>query len=124
MDYPVLKNLKIDFVILIIACFFCEVGYSQNDDGVRIIKLDEAIQLGIQNNNKLKLAHSDVSIANENLEQTQIAKAPIFGMNMSYNYIGNPKVFEGFYEKNVTVDFITNRLLPIFMHRCPYIMAE
>lgn len=105
MDFPVLKCLKKKIVILIIACFFYEAGYSQNGDGARIIKLDEAIQLGIQNNNKLKMAHSDVSIANENLEQTQIAKAPVFGMNMSYNYIGNPKVFEGFYEKNVTVDF-------------------
>jgi outer membrane protein len=105
MDYPVLKNLKREFVILIIACFFYEVGFSQNDDGARIIKLDEAIQLGIKNNNQLKIANSDVIIANENLDQTQIAKAPVFGINMSYNYIGNPKVFEGFYEKNVTVDF-------------------
>ena len=105
MDYPVLKNLKREFVILIIACFFYEVGFSQNDDVARIIRLDEAIELGIQNNNKLKMAYSDVSIANENLDQTKIAKVPILGMNMSYNYIGNPKVFEGFYEKNVTVDF-------------------
>ena len=105
MDYSVLKNFKKEFVILIIACFFCEVGFSQNDEGVRIIKLEEAIQLGIQNNNQLKIANSDVTIANENLDQTQIAKAPVFGVNMAYNYIGNPKVFEGFYEKNVTVDF-------------------
>src|SRR6478609_2473975 len=105
MDYPVLKSLKKEFVILIIACFFCEIGFSQNDEGGRIIKLDEAIQLGIQNNNQLKIAKSDVTIANENLDQTQIAKAPVFCLKASYNYIGNPKVFEGFYEKNVTVDF-------------------
>jgi outer membrane protein TolC len=105
MDFPVFKNLKIEFVILIITCLFYEVGFSQNYEGVRIIKLDEAIQLGIQNNNQLKMANSDVTIANENLGQTQIAKAPVLGTNMAYNYIGNPKVFEGFYEKNVTVDF-------------------
>src|SRR6188474_3504892 len=105
MDYLVLNSLKIKFVILIIACFFYEIGFSQTDEGARIIKLDEAIQLGIQNNNQLKMAKSDVTIATENLDQTQIAKAPIFGVNASYNYIGNPKVFEGFYEKNITVDF-------------------
>ncbi len=105
MQCPVFKKSMSKLVILIIACFFYEAGFSQNDDEARIIKLDEAIQLGIQNNNKLKMAHSDVTIANENLDQTKIAKAPIFGVNMSYNYIGNPKVFEGFYEKNVTVDF-------------------
>lgn len=105
MDYPFFINLKREFVILIIACFFYEVGFSQGDEGARIIKLDEAIQLGIQNNNKLKMANADVTIANENLDQSQIAKAPLIGLNMGYNYIGNPKVFEGFYEKNVTVDF-------------------
>jgi outer membrane protein TolC len=105
MDYLVLNSLKREFVILIIACFFYQIGFSQNDDGARIIKLDEAIQLGIDNNNQLKMAKSDVTIANENLDQTQIAKAPVFGMKMAYNYIGNPKVYEGFYEKNVTVDF-------------------
>jgi outer membrane protein len=109
MDYPVLKNLKREFVVLIIACFFCEVGFSQGDEGARIIKLDEAIQLGIQNNNKLKMANADVTIANENLDQSQIAKAPIIGLNMGYNYIGNPKVFEGFYEKNITVDYFNQQ---------------
>jgi outer membrane protein len=109
MDFPFFINLKREFVILIIACFFYEVGFSQGDEGARIIKLDEAIQLGIQNNNKLKMANADVTIANENLDQSQIAKAPLIGLNMGYNYIGNPKVFEGFYEKNITVDYFNQQ---------------
>jgi outer membrane protein len=109
MDYPIFKSLKSEFVILIIACFFYEVGFSQNDEGARIIKLDEAIELGIQNNNQLKMANSDVTIANENLNQSQIGKAPVVGLNMGYNYIGNPKVFEGFYGKNVTVDYFNHQ---------------
>lgn len=97
--------------MLVVACLGIGTGYPQNIDltDVRIIKLDEAIQLGIQNNNKLKMANSDVTIANENLNQSQIAKAPVFGMNMAYNYIGSPKVFEGFYEKNITVDYFNQQ---------------
>jgi outer membrane protein len=109
MDYPFFKSLKSELVILVIACFFYEVGFSQNDEGARIIKLDEAIQLGIQNNNQLKIANSDVTIANENLNQSQITKAPVVGLNMGYNYIGNPKVFEGFYGKNITVDYFNHQ---------------
>ena len=109
MDCPILKSLKIEFVVLIAICLFYEVGFSQNDEGARIIKLDEAIQLGIQNNNQLKIANSDVTIANENLNQSQIAKAPVVGLNMGYNYIGNPRVFEGFYGKNVTVDYFNHQ---------------
>jgi outer membrane protein len=109
MDYPIFKSLKSEFVILIIACFFYEVGFSQNDEGVRIIKLDEAIELGIQNNNQLKIANVYINIANENLNQSKIAKAPIIGLNMGYNYIGNPKIYDGFYEKSITVDYFDHQ---------------
>jgi len=105
MNYLFFKFFKEKVIILIIACLFYEIGFSQNDDGARLIKLDEAIQLGIQNNNQLKIAKTDVAIANENLSQSQIAKTPVIGLNMGYNYIGNPKIFEGFYEKNITVDY-------------------
>ena len=91
------------------ACFFYEVGYSQNEDVARIIKLDEALQLGIQNNNQLKMASSDVNIANENLSQSKIAKAPMVGLNMAYNYVGNPKIYDGFYEKSITVDYFNQQ---------------
>ncbi|TRX37241.1 TolC family protein [Flavobacterium sp. ZT3R18] len=109
MDCPIIKSLKIEFFILIIACLFYEVGYSQNEEVARIIKLDEAIQLGIENNNQLKIANSDVSVANENLSQSQIAKVPMVGLNMGYNYIGNPKIYDGFYGKNVTVDYFDHQ---------------
>lgn len=106
-----IQRLKPKYLVLVVACLGIGTGYPQNIDltDVRIIKLDEAIQLGIQNNNKLKMANSDVTIANENLNQSQIAKAPVFGMNMAYNYIGSPKVFEGFYEKNITVDYFNQQ---------------
>jgi outer membrane protein len=109
MDCPIIKNLKIEFVILVVACFFYGIGYAQNEEVARIIKLDEAIELGIKNNNELKIANSDVTIANENLSQSQIAKAPIVGLGMGYNYIGNPKIFEGFYGNNVTVDYYNHQ---------------
>jgi outer membrane protein len=109
MDCPVLKKLKIELVILIVSCLFYEVGFSQTEGISRNIKLDEAIELGIQNNNQLKIANSDVAIANENLRQSQIAKAPVVGLNMGYNYIGNPKIYEGFYEKSITVNYFDHQ---------------
>jgi outer membrane protein TolC len=109
MGYPFFKSFKSEFVILVIACFFYEVGFSQNDEGVKLIKLDEVIQLGIQNNNQLKIANTDVAAANENLSQSHIAKMPVIGLNMGYNYIGNPKIFEGFYEKKTTVDYFNHQ---------------
>jgi outer membrane protein len=109
MNCSVLKNLKIEFVFLIIACFFYEAGFSQNTENVRIIKLDEALRLGIQNNNQVKLANADVNIANENLNQSHVAKMPMLGLNMGYNYIGNPKIYDGFYEKSITVDYFDHQ---------------
>jgi outer membrane protein len=109
MDCPIIKNLKIELVILIVTCFFYGVGYSQNDEVARIIKLNEALQLGIQNNNQLKIANSDVTIASENLSQSKIAKVPMVGLNIGYNYIGNPKIYEGFYGKNITVDYFDHQ---------------
>lgn len=109
MYYLFLTRLTKEVVIPVTACLICAVGFSQNDDGARIINLEEAIQLGIQNNNQLKMANTDVAVANENLSQAKVAKTPIIGMNMAYNYIGNPKVFEGFYEKNITVDYFNQQ---------------
>lgn len=98
---------KLDFLIFLLAFFICVKKNAQQNTpaDARIITLNEAIQLGIQNNNQLKIANTDVAVANENLSQSKIAKTPAIGLNMGYNYIGNPKVYEGFYEKNVTVDY-------------------
>lgn len=109
MDYAISKKIKYQFAVLIMACFFCGISYSQTDESVRMIRLEEAIQLGIQNNNQIKLANSDVSIANENLSQAIISKAPMIGLNTGYNYIGNPRVYEGFYEKSIEVDYFDHQ---------------
>lgn len=102
-------KIKVKSVILIMGCFSSGLVYSQTVDNARIITLDEVIQLGIQNNNQLKIANTDVAAANENLNQSHIAKAPIIGLNAAYNYIGNPKIFEGFYEKNTTIEYFNQQ---------------
>lgn len=104
-----IKKIKNEFFILTCVCFISGIGYSQNEEIAREIKLAEAIQLGIQNNNQIKLANSDVAIANENLLQAHIAKAPFVGVNMGYNYIGDPKIYEGFYESNINVDYLNHQ---------------
>jgi outer membrane protein len=116
MNFSIFKN---EFTILITIFFSCAVGYSQNEDNARIIKLDEAIQLGIQNNNQIKLANSDVIIANENLSQTHIAKSPILALNAGYNYIGNPKIYDGFYEKSIDVDYFNHQGSASFLASMP-----
>ncbi len=109
--YFLLKNQKIKYLTLVLVLLASGMGYSQNIDlsNARILKLEEALQLGIQNNKQLKMATTDVAIANENLSQSKIAKAPRIGLNMGYNYIGNPKIYEGFYEESITVDYFNNQ---------------
>lgn len=75
----------------------------------RTIRLDEAIELGIQNNRQLKIANTDVAIANENVSQAKIAKVPRLGLNSGYSYIGNPRLYNGFYENSSTVDYYNHQ---------------
>jgi outer membrane protein TolC len=106
----ILLQLKKEFVILIMLCIITSYGFAQDLETLpRTIKLEEAIQLGLQNSNQIKLANSDVSIANENLSQANIAKAPMVGLNMGYNYIGDPKIYEGFYESHINVDYLNHQ---------------
>jgi outer membrane protein TolC len=116
MDYSILKK---EGISLLISCFICGFSYAQNETEARIIKLDEALQLGIQHNNQIKLANSDVSIANENLSQAKIAKTPILGLNAGYNYIGNPKIYDGFYEKSIGVDYFNHQASASFLATMP-----
>jgi len=112
MNYYILKHIQTKRLFLIFLYFMLGTCYAQqNSDlaNVRIIKLDEALQLGIQNNKQIKMATTDVAIAYENLSQSKIAKAPRIGMNVGYNYIGNPKIYEGFYEQSITVDYFNNQ---------------
>ncbi|HQE34734.1 MAG TPA: TolC family protein [Flavobacterium alvei] len=87
------------------------IVFAQNasSEQARIIKLDEAIQLGIQNNRQLKMANTDVAIANENVSQAKIAKVPRLGLNSGYSYIGNPKIYNGFYESSTTIDYYNHQ---------------
>ena len=103
----IFKKIKIYFLLLTLFCFGISMIYGQKSDlnNTRPIQLEEAIQLGIQNNRQLKVANTNVAIANEDLSQAKISKAPRLGLNMDYNYIGNPKIFQGFYDKSVTVDY-------------------
>ncbi len=99
---------------LVLALFFLsfEIVFAQNttsQDQARIIKLEEAIQLGIQNNRQLKMANTDVAIANENVSQSKMAKVPRLGLNSGYSYIGNPKIYNGFYESSTTVDYYNHQ---------------
>jgi outer membrane protein TolC len=94
---------------LSVTLFFIStlIGFSQTaiSDKARVIGLVEAVNLGIQNNRQLKMANTDVQIANEMVSQTKMARTPRIGINSNYNYIGNPKVYEGFYENSTTIDY-------------------
>lgn len=106
------KNHKIKFLFLAFLCFAAGIVYPQQNiepEVSRTIKLDQALQLGIQNNRQLKMANTDVDIAKENVSQSKIAKVPRVGLNMGYNYIGNPKIYDGFYDKSITVDYFNNQ---------------
>lgn len=107
MNYFILKVFKTQYTFLIFLCFVMEIGYSQqnSDSNTKIIQLDGAIELGLQNNRQLKMAQTDVAIANENLSQTKIAKAPRVGLNTAFSYIGNPKIYDGFFDESVTVKY-------------------
>jgi outer membrane protein len=102
---------KLDYFILALACLISAKDFAQetNLKEARIIKLEEAIQLGIQNNRQLKMANTDVAIANENVSQAKIAKMPNLGISGGYTYIGSPKIYEGFYKKSVTVDYFNHQ---------------
>lgn len=96
--------------IITLSFFCCELSFAQQDSIViRTIKLDEAINLGILNNRQLKIANADMAIANENVSQAKIAKMPRIGLNGGYTHIGDPKLYEGFYENNINVDYYNHQ---------------
>ncbi|MRX68630.1 Outer membrane protein TolC [Flavobacterium resistens] len=109
MRYWQIIDLKSKFLALAFCCF--NLNFAQQDSlgKAKIIKLDEAISLGIQNNRQLKIANTDLAIANENVDQAKIAKMPRIGVNGGYTYIGNPKIYEGFYQSNITVDYYNHQ---------------
>lgn len=94
-------------LIVVLLVLFNAVGFAQeaNPTETRIITLQEALQLGIQNNRQLKLADADVAIAKENVSQSKIAKTPRLGVNTGYSYIGDPKIYSGFFQGSSAIDY-------------------
>lgn len=98
------------FSFLIFACFLNSIIFAQETaTSTKTILLDEVIQLGIQNNRQIKMANIDVAIASENVSQSKIVKAPRVVVSGGYTYIGDPKLYEGFYERNITVDYYNHQ---------------
>ena len=107
MNYWQLK----DFGLLLFFALLCGINVSFAQDSLGIakkIRLDEALLLGIQNNKQLKIANTNLAIANENVDQAKIAKMPRIGLSAGYTYIGDPKLYDGFYESNITVDYFNH----------------
>ncbi|HWR94705.1 MAG TPA: TolC family protein, partial [Flavobacterium sp.] len=102
---------KIKFIVIPLVLITTLFGFSQttNSQQARVINLEEAIKLGIQNNRQLKIANTDVAIANEHVSQAKMAKIPRLGLNSGYSYIGNPKIYEGFYGSSTTVDYYNHQ---------------
>ncbi|WP_166669283.1 TolC family protein [Flavobacterium sp. S87F.05.LMB.W.Kidney.N] len=105
------KKIRLLYLFLILTFFSTLPIFSQGDslDHSRTILLEEALLLGIQNNRQLKMVTVDAAIANENVSQAKIGKAPRIALNGGYTYIGNPKLYEGFYENSITVDYFNHQ---------------
>lgn len=100
------KILPIKKLFLALACFNYFISFSQDSLGTaKIVLFDQVLALGLQNNRQLKIAKIDVAIADENVSQSKFAKIPLIAVNAGYTYIGNPKIYEGFYQSNVTVNY-------------------
>lgn len=107
MNYWQLKDFRLMLFFALLCC--TNVSFAQDSLGsAKKIKLDEAILLGIQNNKQLKIANTNLAIANENVDQAKIAKMPRIGLSAGYTYIGDPKLYDGFYESNITVDYFNH----------------
>lgn len=104
-----LNNVK--YMILALIGFTDAICFAQQDSIVlpKSLSLEEAIELGLKNNRQLKLAITDYAISDENVSQAKIAKVPRIGLAMGYNYIGNPKLYEGFYQSNIEVDYYNHQ---------------
>jgi outer membrane protein len=108
MKYWQLKDLGLMYLFFAFICCI-SAGFAQDSLGnAKKIKLDDAILLGIQNNKQLKIANTNLAIANENVDQAKIAKMPRVGLSAGYTYIGDPKLYDGFYESNITVDYFNH----------------
>ena len=99
------------FFYLFLLCINPLQAFPQKDsiNGAKLIRLEDALLLGLENNRQLKMAVIAAKIANENVSQAKMAKVPRIGINGGYTYIGNPKLYEGFYENSITVDYFNHQ---------------
>lgn len=119
MKYSLLNRLKTKLVVLLFLTNWIVFAQNSSSEQARIIKLDEAIQLGIQNNRQLKMANTDVAIAKENVSQSKMGKVPRLGLNSNYSYIGNPKIYNGFFESSTTIDYYNHQASGNFVGTMP-----
>ena len=111
MNHSLSKKLQFQHAFLIVILFARAIVFAQDysQTELKTITLGEAIQLGTLNNRQLKIANIDIAIADENVGQLKIAKVPRLVLSGGYTYIGDPKLYEGFYENNITVDYYNHR---------------
>ena len=109
--YLLIKSKNLKYLYLAVTCFTGVFCFAQQDSisTVRNITLDEVLNLGAKNNRQLKIANTDVAIAQENVSQAKVAKVPRIGLNAGYNYIGDPKLYEGFYKNSIPVDYYNHQ---------------
>lgn len=107
MNRFLLKKAHSQQAFLLVFLFVHAVVSAQNynTSELKTITLDDAIQLGTLNNRRLKAANIDTAAAAENISQAKMAKVPRLAVSAGYTYIGDPKLYEGFYENNITVDY-------------------
>ncbi|TPG34801.1 TolC family protein [Flavobacterium pectinovorum] len=110
MNQFLYKIFQLHHLFLMFASFSYSISFAQESiSDAKIVRLEEVLLLGIQNNRQIKIANADIAIANENVAQAKIAKIPRVSLGGGYTYIGDPKLYEGFYEKNVTVDYYNHQ---------------
>ena len=111
MNHSLFKKLQFQHAFLIVILFLRVIAFAQDysPTELKTITLAEAIQLGNLNNRQLKIANVDIAIADQNVNQSKIAKIPRLSLSGGYTYIGDPKLYEGFYESNIKVDYYNHR---------------
>jgi len=111
MSYSFHKKVSFRILLLALAFFDIMMLFAQNDSlgNAKPIRLQEALLLGAQNNRQLKMVSLDAAIAEENISQAKSVQLPRIALNGGYTYIGNPKLYEGFYEESITVDYFNHQ---------------
>lgn len=121
INHSLSKKVQWQHVFVLLFLLGHATGLAQNDSlgQLKTIRLEEAIQLALDNNRQIRMANTDVAIASENVSQSKIAKVPRVGISGGYTYIGDPKIYEGFYERNVKVDYYNHQAFASIVSSVP-----